>query len=1597
MDDATLDPRPRTGLEAEVVEALGAAAADTAALSFARQAVDDVRDDAAATGPALAPILAGTWAYVAERAPGEPKIDLSPAPGGGDVLRVVQADRPFLVDSLMGELAERGLEVRALAHPVVALRRDMQGRRVAEGGRPIVESIIVVMLAEVGADRRDAVLAGVAATFADARAAVDDHAAMRALMARVTAELETSGHPADADARGEDVALLRWLSDDHFVFLGAREYEYPRDASGAYAAEEPHCTAHGSFGVLRDLKLSVLRRASEPAVLTRDLAAWLEASEPLVVAKSNLRSRVHRRSYMDYVGVKRYDAAGRATGEVRFVGLFTAEAYEEPARDIPLVRRKIAQVLARVGEAPSAHTLKRLRYILDTFPRDELFQIEAGQLHDIAVGVLHLYDRPRVRLFTRVDPFDRFVAVQFYAPRDRYDSEVRERVGGILARAWGARISAAYPRFGADPLARVHFVLGVTPGEHPTPDLDALEREVAEAVRTWRDRFEAALRARGEAGVGDLLLRYGPDAFSPGYRDRNGADEALRDVAVLESLGGPGAVAVRAFRRAGCTPRQFRFKLYREGDAVPLAEVLPILDHMGLKALEEDGSAVHRAGAPPVWVHDFLLEDARGERLVFDDVRGPFEAAFAAVWEGRAESDGFNRLVMELGVGWREAALVRAWARYRQQSGLDPSLAVVQAALRDEPGIARALLGLFHLKFDPAVGGAAQARRPAVEAAAAAIVEALQGVASLDADRALRRMALLVLAVVRTNFFQRGPDGAPKPYISFKVASRELEDLPAPKPYREIFVASPVVEGVHLRFGPVARGGLRWSDRRDDFRTEVLGLVKAQQVKNAVIVPVGSKGGFYPKQTPRGGTADAVRAEGVRAYRVFLCGLLDITDTLDASGAVTRPADVVAWEGDDPYLVVAADKGTATFSDIANGVARDYGFWLDDAFASGGSAGYDHKAMGITARGAWVAVRRHFREMGRDIQSEPFTMIGVGDMSGDVFGNGALLSRQTRLLAAFDHRDIFLDPDPDPAVGWAERARLFALPRSAWGDYDPAAISAGGGVYSRAMKSIPLSPQVRDVLGVEAEALDPAALIRAILKAPAELLYLGGIGTYVRAPGQTDGEVGDKANDAVRIDAGELRVKVVGEGANLGLTQAARIAYARAGGRIETDAIDNSAGVDTSDHEVNIKILLGRAIVDGVLPAGERDALLASMTGEVAAHVLAHNASQTLALSLLEAEGPSGLDAQARFMSELVAAGRLDRTVEGLPGPTAVAELQAAGRGLTRPELAVLLAYAKLELKAEIVAGDAPDDPGFAAMLEGYFPPELARFGPAMRAHRLRREIVATELANVLVDRLGPTFASRLRAATGADASILVRAFEAARRVFDVDAAWAQVDALDGRIDAGLQLALYGEIAAALRAQVLRLARGAEGAGVQARVDAYAAAAVALAAAPLEPADVARVAGWVARGAPEAVARRVVALHGGPAAIEAADLARAAGWPVASAAAVHRAVGAAFGLDRLRAAAEALRSADPYERRAVRELIAGLLETQGALAGRAMAATAGSVAPEAASAAVDRFVGARRSLLEAARAGVAEIEAAPGGWSFAKLSLADAALRRAAG
>jgi glutamate dehydrogenase len=1499
----------------------------------------------------------------------------------------------------MGAVADWGGEVRAMFHPLVN-----QGEARF--------STIQVWLAPVAEERRTGLMELIMEAVADVHLAVADFPAMLALLAMATGEL-IRAQPGDPAALKEDIEFLRWMEDGHFVFLGARAYDYPRTPDGGYAAEEPEFKPADCLGVLHDQGRLVLRRSEEPAVLSAALKYRIEAPEPVIVAKSNLRSKVHRRAVMDYIGVRRYGPDGRPAGEIRFVGLFTAHAYNAAARETPLLRRKVARVMAAAGFPAGSHNAMRLSNILETYPRDELFQVTAEDLLPMALGVLHLSDRPRIKLFVRRDPFDRFLSILFYAPRDRYDARLRRRAAEILSEAFGGRVTSANPTFSESPLARVHYILQLTSGAPLPVDLTALEAEIARAARTWSDDLEAALRAAmPQPGRAARALAIYGRAFPPGYRDRQDVSEGLADLGVIDAMA-DGEMRVRAFRTLDDSPRQFRFKLYHWGDVpAPLARMLPILDNMGLDALAEEAFEVtpHYEDRPPakVWIHAFVVEDDRGEHLSFQDIKAPFEAAFMAVWRGEAENDRFNRLVMELGAGWREAALIRALARYRGQSGLDPTQPVQEAALAAHPELARLFLRLWTVRFDPSTGMPLADRAPAAAALLEEIEEGLMAVASLDHDRVLRRLGALIAAVSRTNYYQFEADGRPRPYISFKIASRELADLPEPKPYREIFVASPAVEGVHLRFGPIARGGLRWSDRRDDFRTEVLGLVKAQNVKNAVIVPVGAKGGFYPKQLPRAGSAAETRAAAVEAYKTFLRGLLDITDNIADDGAVAHPAGVVVHDGEDPYLVVAADKGTASFSDIANAVAADYEFWLGDAFASGGSAGYDHKVMGITARGAWESIKRHFRELGKDIQKEPFTVIGVGDMSGDVFGNGMLLSRQIRLRAAFDHRHIFLDPDPDPGTSWTERKRLFDLPTSSWDNYDRALISAGGGVWPRTQKAIELSEQARTLLDLAAEVVSPAELITAILKGRTELLYLGGIGTYVKASAQTDLEVGDKANDAARVNGRDLRCRVAGEGANLGFTQAGRVEFALNGGKVNTDAIDNSAGVDTSDHEVNIKILTGLAIRSEALASEDRNALLASMTDEIAEHVLQHNYDQTLELSLEDASSLGDVEAYAQFMTDLEAKGRLDRAIESLPTATVLAERVKAGKGLTRPERAVLLAYGKLELFDEIITSKAPDDPYFETILKDYFPRPLWRFQDEMRRHRLRREIIATVLDNDIVNTCGPTFAPRLMASSGCDGGALAIAFEAARRSLRLTEDWARVAALDNQVPAAGQLALFSELVRVLRGETYWFARRAArgDASVQGLIDRYQPAVDVLRdliPAVLSPferkAAVRRSTRWIKLGAPKTLAHSLGLMRPLTYAADIGDLAQTTGWPLANTAYVYHRVGGQFGFDRMREAAAGRAPGDPYERIAVRHLIEDILAEQSALAASIIAFArepADADDPTRDVSAVATWASAHQSRVRAARRTLEEIEASPGGWTFAKLTIANAGLRELA-
>ncbi|MET0546328.1 MAG: NAD-glutamate dehydrogenase [Caulobacterales bacterium] len=1597
------------------------------AVEFLAQLFEDAEPDEL-EGVSLQDFLAiahAMWLDSETREPGAQSIVLRNAIGADGraierlSLEIVGPDMPFLVDSVMAEINAQSLRVLAMFHPIVSCPRTPDGRR-ANHGVDHAESYILVHLEPLDVEARRRVLEGVQATLADVRAAVSDYQAMRARMKECARALQTARTPASPGEVSEALDFLNWLADEHFAFLGVRDADYPRAPDGTLAQGEPNVVPHSSLGVLRDPNRGVLRRGSEPSVITASIGAFLDAPTPIVVSKSNLKSRVHRRVYADYIGVKRYDSDGMVIGETRFVGLFTAESYVRQPSEIPLLRRKVQRVLDQAGKQPGSHNAKALRNIVESYPRDELYQISEDELLNTCLGILHLQDRPRTRIFIRRDRFDRFASILVFVPRENYDSELREKIGAALARAYDGRVSAYYPNFSDGPLARVHFIIGGFYQGHPEPNEDALEDHIAAMARSWDDELAQAARDGLSNGEGADVAHAYAGAFSAGYREMFSPFDALTDIAELKRLTPEEPVRVGAYRVHGDGADVLRCKIYSSGELIALSAALPILENLGLYVVSETGYVVKpRYGAPGGKIHDVRTRSADGSPVAFDTVEQSFERAFAAAWSGRTENDGFNKLILSLGVDWREAALLRALAKYRGQSGLDPSQTVQEMALSDYPELARLILDLFHMRLDPDMDTDLSTRQKTAETVQGKINQALEKVVSLDHDRVLRRMAALVSAIQRTNFYQTDAKGAHKAHISFKVASSTLTDLPDPKPFREIFIWSPQVEGVHLRFGPVARGGLRWSDRRDDFRTEVLGLVKAQQVKNAVIVPVGSKGGFYPKQLPRGGNRDAIQTEAISAYKTFLRGLLDITDNLDGQ-KVTHPADTVVWDGEDPYLVVAADKGTATFSDIANGVAAEYGFWLGDAFASGGSQGYDHKAMGITAKGAWEAVKRHFREMVADIQAEPFTVIGVGDMSGDVFGNGMLLSKQIKLIAAFDHRDIFIDPNPDPATSWDERARLFALPRSSWQDYDPAKISQGGGIISRAAKSMALTPEMKAISGIEADSVTPAEFLHALLKAPCDLLWFGGIGTFIKARSQSHMDVGDKANDAVRVDADEVRAKVVGEGANLGVTQAGRIAFAQHkrddnGGRINTDAIDNSAGVDTSDHEVNIKILLAGAIRSGSLQADDRNALLDSMRDEVGALVLRDNYDQTRALSFAQSSAEKDIDAHERFIQSLEKLGRLNRRVEGLPSTEEFKNRREAGVGLTRPELSVLLAYAKLTNSSLLQTSDVPDDPHFLPALKGYFPAECAKFEPEMQSHRLRREIITMRIGNALIDLGGPVLIQRVSDASGAAYDDIIRALEAVRKIFRLDEFMQSVEAIDGPQTAALQLGLQSEavrvlgresawLAARLHAKTAPRPIGELIAAYQPGVDSLRAM-VGASASPLVQADIVRRAqSFVSAGAPAELAQTAAGLQPLANALDILDLGRIRSWGPAETARVVFAAGEAFGFADMRAGADAAKADQHWDRLALRRLREELFSMQLDFAGAAMRhaesknpqARSGVTDPNAAAHLIETWRQSHGARADIVKASLEDIRGS-GAWTLGKLTLAAAQLRTLSG
>ena len=1372
-----------------------------------------------------------------ERRPGQPKVRVfTPtvaehgwSAAGHSVVEVVGDDMPFLVDSLTMLLAGLVHDVRTVIHPTFDVRRDDGGQLlsvepVASGAvtapeGAVRESWMHIEISRLGSeadgdDHPERVAAACLRVLADVRAAVEDWSGMQAQVSDLIEGLSASPPPLDPEEVRRARELLGWLADEHFTFLGYREYvlekvEVP-GADGSGDVEDVLRPVAGTgLGILRE-KPDEVDSSVAFSRLPDAVKAKAREKTLLVLAKANSRSTVHRPAYLDYVSVKTFGDDGEVVGERRFLGLLSSAAYTESLLQIPLLREKVAEVLHRSGFDGRSHDGAALLDTLETYPRDELFHTPVDELSPIVEAAMQARERRAVRLFIRRDTYARYLSVLVYLPRDRYNTGVRQRFVQILVDQIGrGRIGPDDVEFNVSinesTTARVHFVVHLPKGELVPDDIDTadLERRLVEASRSWQEDFLQAVIAEYGEEVGALLGRRYVDAFPEAYKEDFSPRTAAVDLGRIEGIHGEEGRDQALYADIDAADGEARLKMFRVGEPLSLSAVLPMLSSMGVEVVDERPYGLMGLERR-THIYDFGLR--YGEALP-DHARELFADTLRAIWDGYTEVDGFNRLVLRAQLTWRQAMVLRAYAKYMRQGNSPFALDSIEQALVDNVELAGLLVLLFEARFDPTASDGREERE-------AGLVErirtALDDVASLDHDRILRSYLTHIRATLRTNYFQverensvvevRGAPATsletPKQYLSLKLEPSAIPDLPEPRPKFEIFVYSPRVEGVHLRFGAVARGGLRWSDRRDDFRTEILGLVKAQMVKNTVIVPVGAKGGFYAKQLPEPSDREAWLAEGVACYKTFIRGLLDVTDNL-VGGETVPPPSVVRHDADDSYLVVAADKGTATFSDIANGVAADYGFWLGDAFASGGSVGYDHKAMGITAKGAWVSVRRHFREMGVDCQNEDFTVVGIGDMSGDVFGNGMLCSEHIRLVAAFDHRDIFIDPDPDAAASYAERQRLFALPRSSWQDYDRSLISEGGGIFPRSAKSIPVNARVREALGIAGDVarMTPAELMRAILLAPVDLLWNGGIGTYVKAETETDADAGDKANDAIRVNGGELRVRCVGEGGNLGCTQRGRIEYAVTGGRINTDFIDNSAGVDTSDHEVNLKVLLDRVVRDGDLTGKQRNELLASMTDEVADLVLRDNYEQNLALANAAKNAPSLLHVHEQWMRHLETEGLLDRALEALPPTREVKRRIEAGGALTQPELAVLMAYTKIVLAEELLASDLPDDPYLTLDLRSYFPkPVQDGFLDQIAAHPLRREIIVTQVVNDLVNGAGMTYWPRLAGETGASPAELTRANFVAREIFGSLDVRRELEQYDNVLDAGLQTRMRVEM-----------------------------------------------------------------------------------------------------------------------------------------------------------------------------------------------------------
>ncbi len=1533
----------------EVLQSLSERVPDELAARFAEElfAQVDAGEFEAHDTAALALLAAGAFESFHIRPAGEPKVVLRDRTLKNTdflVIDIVNDDMPFLLDSVVGELRSRGLVPELVAHPIFEVRRDREGglaslhpaRTPADGA--LRESFIQLLIRKIGPfPPSGEITDAIHRVLADVKTVVSDFDAMTRRLKRAIGELGANPVPAAHEVIEEAMAFLRWLNADNFIFLGAREYDYIGGEDTGQLEPKPE----SGLGLLRDESLLVLGRGQGQPALTPQIRTYFLNSPPVIVAKGNGKSTVHRRARMDIVAIKLYGRGGQIAGQLRIAGLLAASAYNLSTLNIPLLRHKVETVLQGSGHPMGSRSERVLLNALETFPRDELFQILAEQLARIAGEMVKTDLSPRPRVFIRRDEFERFISAFVYVPRERYNTEVRLAMVKMLEERFGGRLESFKPFFPEGAMGRIHVVIWRTDDALKDAEEQVLERAVENIVRTWSDELrDGILTHYGSAGY-RLAEKY-LNAFPAGYQDTNRHSRALRDISGLEALGPDLKTGIDIHSEDPRDGDKVRATLLQVDRPVTLSARVPIFENMGFDVLSErtfELTPKLDGDAGLVYLHDTDLRLTNGGRAELFARRQNLEKGFLAIWSGAAANDRYNGLILGAGLDWHQAAVLRAYGAYYRQTGAPYGTYYVSEVLNKHSRTAANLFELFDRMFNPASSLDADTRDAECAKIEQRIVAALDKIPVLDEDRILRNLLTLINATLRTNFYQPGGGGHEPETIAFKLRSAGIDWLPAPKPFAEIFVYSPRFEGIHLRGGRIARGGIRWSDRPQDFRTEILSLAKAQQVKNVVIVPRGAKGGFVPRKLPA--SREASQAEGIACYKAFVSSLLSLTDNR-VHGEIVPPERTIRRDGDDPYLVVAADKGTATFSDIANEIALSRNFWLGDAFASGGSAGYDHKGMGITAKGAWEAVKRHFREMNIDIQTTPFTVAGVGDMSGDVFGNGMLLSKTIKLVAAFDHRDIFIDPDPNPAESFEERQRLFELPRSSWQDYNRAKISEGGGVYSRSEKYIALSPEARALLAVGASAT-PAEIMTAIIKAPADLLWFGGIGTYLRGSGETDAQVNDKANDAIRAAAKDVRAKVICEGANLAVTQRGRIEFALLGGRINTDAIDNSAGVNTSDAEVNIKIALGAAVSAGKLDTPSRNRLLAAMTDEVAASVLHNNYLQTLAISLTELDGIGDLGFQQQLMQRLEKLDHLNRALEGLPSDAAIAERAAAGKPLTRPELAVLLAYAKIDLNHSLIGSTVPDDPHLGRALMAYFPPLMReRFADEIAHHPLRREIVATSLANDIVNSGGPTFIVRLAEETGRTPEDIAYAFAAVMAVHGLGGIYAGIDALDGKMNGQKQLLLYRKVQDLLRKQTAWFLRhGLSEESLEPEIERYRAGVEHLAinlAAALPKEAQARLESEQQRlegdSVPAPLALRLAVLEPLTQALDAVRVAHTMKAPIEDAARAIFAIRDGFHLDELAAASEGLAAGDYYDRLAVNSSLAAVASAQRALARR---------------------------------------------------------------